>query len=236
MNLIDFRFGRELRTVVDEIAADTSIRAVVFRSAIPGVFIPGIDLRVLADLDAGQLDEFGQLGDMFDRVAALPQPTVCAMAGSAIGAGFEFALACDFRFLASGNNEIGLPEVRLGLLPGGGGTQRLPRIVGAARAIEMLVKGMRYDPAAALSFGLVHRVVEPEALREEAHRFARGLARQAPLAVQRIKRLVRASFESSGPEGMALERRLFFELLCTEDAREGLRAFLEGRAPRFTGR
>lgn len=236
MNVINITFGQELDRILDGIAGDDSVRAVLFESAIDGVFIAGADLTLLGDLTPEKAEQFRQLGGVFDKLAALPQPTVAALGGTTLGGGFEFALACDFRFMADGFGEIGLPEVRLGVLPGGGGTQRLPRLVGAGVATEMLIKGMRYSPAKALELGLVHKVHPAEELHAQALKYAASLAAQAPLAVQYIKRLIRASYEMPGEAGLELERELFMKLVPSDDAQEGIAAFFEGRKPSFRGR
>jgi enoyl-CoA hydratase/carnithine racemase len=236
MNIINETVGTELDQVVRQLGEDDSVRAIIFRSATEGLFVAGADIGMLGQLgDTEVLERFQQFASLFDRLAALPQPTIAALAGTTLGGGFEWALACDFRFMADGFGEIGLPEVRQGLLPGGGGTQRLPRLVGAGVATEMLLKGMRYNAQTALELGLVHRVYAAEQLDDEARKYARSLAAQAPLAVQAIKRLVRASFETPGQEGLELERKLFLELARSEDAKEGIGAFFEGRKPTFTG-
>lgn len=235
MNVINLTMGRELLAVCNELRGDADVRVVLFRSATPGVFIAGADISMMQDLSKETLDTFREVRGVMDVIAELPQPTVCAIGGTALGGGCELALACDFRFMAQGFGEIGLPEVRLGLLPGGGGTQRLPRLVGAGRAMEMLVKGMRYSPEVALEIGLVHRVIESDQLDAEALKYAQSLAAQAPLAVQHIKRLVRAAFEIPGEQGLELEKQLFEQLVTSADAKEGIAAFFEGRKPSFTG-
>lgn len=236
MNIINEAVGTELDRIVTELGSDDGVRAIVFRSATDGLFVAGADIAMLGQLsDPEVLAGFQRFASLFDRVAALPQPTVAALAGTTLGGGLEWALACDFRFMADGFGEIGLPEVRLGLLPGGGGTQRLPRLVGAGKATEMLLKGMRYDAKTALEIGLVHQVLAPADLDAAALKYAHGLANQAPLAVQAIKRLVRASYETPGQAGLELERKLFLELAASEDAKEGIGAFFEGRKPSFTG-
>lgn len=236
MNVINLTMGLELDALCDEIAADNSVRVVLFRSAAEGVFIAGADITLLNELDKPEArEQFAKLAGLMDKVAALPQPTIAALAGTTLGGGFELALACDFRFMSTGFGEIGLPEVRLGLLPGGGGTQRLPRLVGAGKAIEMLLKGMRYGPEQALELGLVHRIHDPAELDAQALKYAHGLALQAPIAVQSIKRLVRAAFESPGEQGLELERELFLKVAASSDAKEGIGAFFEGRKPDFTG-
>lgn len=235
MNVINVTMGEELLSIVDDIEANNSIRVVLLRSAVDGMFVAGADVGMIKSFTPESLPDLMRVLSAFDRLANLRQPTVVALAGTALGGGFELALACDFRIMASGFGELGLPEVRLGLLPGGGGTQRLCRIVGSGRATEMLIKGMRYGPDVALQLGLVHKVVAPETLDAEAMKYARSLAAQAPMAVQRIKRLVRASFELPGTEALALEKQLFSEVVASSDAQEGIGAFFEGRKPNFSG-
>jgi enoyl-CoA hydratase len=235
MNVLNPQLGRELKGVVDELSTDDSVRAVVFASALEGVFIAGADITVMLGQDETLVELLKDVGALFDAVAHIPKPTVCAMGGTTLGGGFELALACDFRFMSNGFGEVGLPEVRLGLLPGGGGTQRLPRLVGHGVATEMIMKGMRYDPETALKLGLVHKLYEPAELLEQSVKYAHSLAAQAPLALQAIKRLLRASFETPGTDGLELERKLFLDLVTTADAKEGITAFFENRKPAFSG-
>ncbi|MBC7644209.1 MAG: enoyl-CoA hydratase/isomerase family protein [Thermoleophilia bacterium] len=237
MNVINLTMGRDLLAFSAAVARDENVRAVLFRSASEGVFIAGADISMLAELSGDEADKvFAEVASLMDAVAAIPQPTVAALAGTTLGGGFEFALACDFRLMADGFGEIGLPEVRLGLLPGGGGTQRLPRLVGAGLATEMLMKGMRYDAKTALSLGIVHKIYAPDALDAEARKYASSLAAQAPLALRHIKRLITAAFETPGQAGLELERELFLDLARSSDAQEGISAFFEGRKPAFTGK
>ncbi len=235
MNTINPTMIAELDGVLDELDADQEVRAVVFRSGMEGIFLFGADIQMLSEVSEDTLDELARYGGLVDKVARLRQPTVCAMGGTALGGGLEFALACDFRFLAEGFAEVGLPEVRLGVLPGWGGTQRLPRLVGAGVATEMILKGMRYDPQAALELGLVHRLVPAGELDAHCAKYAASLAAQAPLALQAAKRAIRAAFEQPGDAGLELERAEFAKLVLSSDAAEGLGAFLEGRKPSFTG-
>jgi enoyl-CoA hydratase len=171
--------------------------------------------------------------DVFTAFAELPQPTVAAMNGHALGGGLELALACDFRFLALAEGALlGLPEVRLGLLPGAGGTQRLTRLVGPGRATELIMKGIQLSPQEAADEGIVHFLVQPDELEEQARDYAARLARQAPVALRGIKRAIRAA---GTPEGFAVERDAFREVLASEDAERGVKAFLEGERPSFSG-
>ncbi|MCB0878579.1 MAG: enoyl-CoA hydratase/isomerase family protein [Thermoleophilia bacterium] len=237
LNVITVDVGRELKAACMEFAADESIRVVVFRSAHRGIFTAGADITMMARVESEPelLERFRDVVDVFDHVAALPMPTICQLEGIALGGGFELALACDFRIAGDDLSQLGLPEVRIGLLPGGGGTQRLPRLVGIGLATEMIMKGMRYDAQGALERGLVNEVVPADELVEIVEQRARSLARQAPRALRHIKTLIRASFEQPADAGLELERSLFRDLLGTSDAVEGIAAVTESRRPAFTG-
>jgi enoyl-CoA hydratase len=221
-----------LAAATEELAGDESVRAVVLRSAVEGVFMAGADLLEFEEIAAEPRHALA-VQDVFNTFAELPQPTVAAINGHALGGGLELALACDFRFLARAEGALlGLPEVRLGLLPGAGGTQRLTRLIGAARATELIMKGLQLSPQEAADAGIVHFLVEPAELDERARDYAVRLARQAPVALRGIKRAIRAA---GTPEGFEVEREAFREVLGTEDARAGVQAFLNGEKPSFSG-
>jgi len=184
---------------------------------------------------ASAMADFAEIADVFDHVERLPMPTIAQLEGIALGGGFELALACDFRIAGDDLMQIGLPEVRLALLPGGGGTQRLSQLVGKGVATEMIMKGMRYDATTALTKGLIHEVVPADDLTTTVEKRAASLAAQAPRALRHIKTLVRASFEQPGQAGLDLERELFRDLLTTSDVKEGIAAATENRKASFTG-
>jgi enoyl-CoA hydratase len=232
LNAIDAQLVTELAAATAELAADDVTRAVVLRSAVEGVFMAGADL-VEFERIASEAERAVLVQEVFTAFAELPQPTVAAVNGHALGGGLELALACDFRFLARSEGALlGLPEVRLGLLPGAGGTQRLTRLVGPGRATELIMKGLQLSPQEAAEEGIVHFLVEPEELEERARDYAVRLARQAPVALRGIKRAIRAA---GTPEGFAVEREAFREVLASEDAERGVNAFLEGERPSFSG-
>jgi enoyl-CoA hydratase len=162
-------------------------------------------------------------------------PVVAAVNGIAFGGGCELTLACDVR-IASTAARFGQPEIKLGIIPGWGGTQRLPRLIGRSAAIELLLSGDPIDAARALALGLVSRVVEPDELLSAAIDVARKFAAQAPLALAATKRAVADGLDRPLSEGLDAERREFVGLFATEDAREGITAFLEKRPPSWTGR
>jgi enoyl-CoA hydratase len=233
LNAIDEQLAAELAAATVELAADLETRSILIRSALEGVFMAGADLHEFERIAAEGIERAVLVQDVFTEFAELPQPTVAAINGHALGGGLELALACDFRFVARAEGALlGLPEVRLGLLPGAGGTQRLTRLVGAARATELIMKGLQLSPEQAAETGLVHFLVEPGQLDDRSRDYAVRLARQAPIALRGIKRAIRAAWS---PEGLAVEREAFREVLASGDAQLGVKAFLEGRRATFSG-
>jgi enoyl-CoA hydratase len=233
LNAIDEQVVTELDAATTELAADAETRAVLVRSALEGVFMAGADIHEFERIAAEGIDRALLAQEVFTRFAELPQPTVAAINGHALGGGLELALACDFRFLGRAEGALlGLPEVRLGLLPGAGGTQRLTRLVGPGRATELIMKGLQLSPEQAAEAGLVHFLVEPGELEANARDYTVRLARQAPIALRGIKRAIRAAWS---PEGLAVEGDAFREVLATEDAQTGVKAFLEGERASFRG-
>jgi enoyl-CoA hydratase len=233
LNAIDEQVVTELAAATAELAADDEIRAVLVRSALEGVFMAGADIHEFERIAAEGVEQALRAQEVFTGFAELPQPTVAAINGHALGGGLELALACDFRFLARADGALlGLPEVRLGLLPGAGGTQRLTRLVGPGRATELIMKGLQLSPEQAAEAGIVHFLVESDELEDKARDYAVRLARQAPIALRGIKRAVRAAWS---PEGFAVEREAFREVLSSQDAQTGVKAFLEGERATFSG-
>jgi enoyl-CoA hydratase len=233
LNAIDAQVIGELAEVTAELTADGETRAVLVRSALEGVFMAGADIHEFERIAEEGIDRALLAQEVFSRFAEVPQPTIAAINGHALGGGLELALACDFRFAARAEGAlIGLPEVRLGLLPGAGGTQRLTWLVGPARATELIMKGIQLSPEQAADDGIVHFLVEPEELEPKARDYAVRLARQAPIALRGIKRAIRAS---ASPDGLAVEGEAFREVLASNDAQTGVHAFLEGERPTFSG-
>jgi enoyl-CoA hydratase len=233
LNAIDEQVVTELAEATADLAADKEIRAVLVRSALDGVFMAGADINEFRRIAEEGIERALLPQQVFSRFAELPQPTIAAINGHALGGGLELGLACDLRFAARADGAlIGLPEVRLGLLPGAGGTQRLTRIVGPARATELIMKGIQLSPEEAADDGIVHFLVEPDELEAKARDYAVRLARQAPIALRGIKRAIRAA---STPEGFEVEAEVFKEALASEDAQTGVKAFLDGERPTFSG-
>ena len=233
LNAIDEQVVTELAAATAELAADPETRALLVRSALDGVFMAGADITEFQRIADEGIDRALIAQEVFTRFAELPQPTVAAINGHALGGGLELALACDFRFVARADGALlGLPEVRLGLLPGAGGTQRLTRLVGAGRATELIMKGLQLSPEQAAEAGIVHFLVEPAELDDKARDYTTRLARQAPIALRGIKRAIRAAWS---PDGPAVERDAFREALGSADAKLGVKAFLDGERAEFAG-
>jgi enoyl-CoA hydratase len=233
LNAIDEQVVTELASATEELERDPAVRAVLVRSALEGVFMAGADITEFQRIQDEGADRALVAQQVFTRFAELPQPTVAAINGHALGGGLELALVCDFRFAARADGAlIGLPEVRLGLLPGAGGTQRLTALVGPGRATELIMKGLQLSPEQAHAGGIVHFLVEPDELDAAARDYAVRLARQAPIALRGIKRAIRAA---ASTEGLAVEAAAFREVLLSQDAQTGVNAFLSGEKASFSG-
>lgn len=237
MNAIDPETRAELRSALAGIASDDTIRVVILTGAGDKAFCTGSDLKKtmppkesFAELTFGRSQSDSIMGSV-----KIAQPIICAINGHAIGGGLEIALACDIR-IASREASFGLSEVRIGSIPSGGGTQRLPRAIGLSSAMLLLLTGDRIDADEALRIGLVSRITSPEDLLPTAQAMARRIASNAPLAVRAVKRLVREGMEMPLEGAIELERYAFGVLRDTEDRIEGRRAFQEKRAPQYRGR
>jgi enoyl-CoA hydratase/carnithine racemase len=229
---------RGLDEAVKRIAGDMAIRAVVVTGAGEKAFMAGADIaefeEVLADPRAFRAHT-EWTGEMFARWATVPQPVVAAVQASAVGGGLEFALLCDL-VVADPRARFGLPEVRLGLIPGAGGTQRLPRRIGALPAKDLLLTGRLVGADEALRLGLVNSVSEPGQALAEARALAARIAALPRVAVAAVKQAVDGRAQAELAEGLEAERRLVAEAFASDDFREGARAFLEKRKPQFTHR
>jgi enoyl-CoA hydratase/carnithine racemase len=233
-NSYDAAFMAELGEAVVAAADDEGGRVIIVRSSSAKFFSAGADVKAFATQDAGQSMEMIELAHRtLGRIAAIPKMFIALIQGHALGGGLEIALACDLRFGARGSYKLGTPEVTLGLLPGNGGTQRLPRIVGTSTALDLMVTGRRVSPGQAHALGLLDRLfpaAEAEAMTLE---YARRLAAGAAEAVGAIKLAVLGGLEGPLEEGLARERELIAGLFESADAREGLAAFVEKREPEF---
>ena len=236
-NSYDIGFMRDLEAAIEVAIADAAVRVVILKSASEKFFSGGADIKAfLANSTAANLEMIRTAHHALDRMAVSDKVFIAAINGHAMGGGLEMALACDLRFAAEGKYRLGLPEVTLGLLPGNGGTQRLPRLIGANKALEMMLTGETVTPDEALRLGIVNKVFPANKLMEETTAYAQRLAGGAALAIAAIKYCVQQGMAMSLNEGLALERRLIEPLFDSQDAKEGLTAFAEKRAAVYQGR
>ena len=213
--------------------ADPEVRCVVLAGS-EKVFASGADIRALAARALGEPADASGV-EFWRRIAAVRTPLVAAVSGYALGGGCELALACDM-IVADQKARFGQPEITLGIIPGGGGTQRLTRAIGKQRAMEYILTGRVFDAEVAASWGLVNKVVKTGRSTAEGIAFARTIAARPPIATRLAKRAVLTAQEAGLSDGLAAERALFDEAMATEDRVEGMQAFLEKREPDFRGR
>lgn len=225
-----------LQEVAPELEHDEEVRAIVITGAGDQAFCAGADLKERRGVPASESGSYiNAISGAINGWSELRKPTIAAMNGAAYGGGLELALACDFRILVEGA-EVGLTEVRLGIMPGAGGTQRLPRLVGEARAKELILLGRRIGAARALEIGLVNQVVPRAGLTQAVEALLAELAGCAPISLQQAKSAIERGHGKPIDEAMELERQLYDVTLFSEDRDEGLAAFAEGRPPRYQGR
>ncbi|GAB3120497.1 enoyl-CoA hydratase-related protein [Streptomyces calidiresistens] len=235
MNALDIEVQDRLRAFAEEITTREDIRAVVVRGS-EKVFAAGADIKEMREMDhRAMVNRSRGLQDAFTAVARIPKPVIAAVTGYALGGGCELALCADLR-IAADNAKLGQPEILLGLIPGAGGTQRLPRLVGPSRAKDLILTGRMVDAEEALRIGLVDRVVPAAEVMSEAGALARKLADGPAIALRAAKEAIDAGLEADIDSGLALERAWFSALFATEDREIGMRSFVEegpGKA-RFT--
>jgi len=236
LNALSLFMKDELERTLHQMESDPDLRALVITGEGDRAFCAGTDIADMAHLDPDGAKAFAQRGqELGNQLERFPVPVIAAINGLAAGGGTELALGCHLRVAAT-NARFSLPELKLGIIPGYGGTQRLMRVVGEGRALEMMLTGESVSAAEAQRAGLVNRVVEPADLMKEAEELAGKIARLAPLAIRTCLKAVIGGRELSLEDGLALERELFSSLFVTEDVREGTSAFLEKRKPVFKGR
>jgi enoyl-CoA hydratase/carnithine racemase len=235
-NSYDLDYVRELGDAVGAAAGDDAVKVVILRSASEKFFCAGADVKAFR---AGPHERNMEMIQTSHRtlasMAAIPKIFVAEIAGHALGGGLELALACDLRFAAEGEYRLGTPEATLGLLPGNGGTQRLPRLIGWSRALDLMITGRTVTPSEALELGLVDALFPADRLHDETLAYARKLAGGATKAIGNVKLAVHEGLDGGLERGLERERELVEELFLSEDGREGLAAFAEKRQPVFRG-
>jgi enoyl-CoA hydratase len=237
-NLMNATMVAQLDALADEIDADPGVRALVLTGGVDGIFITHYDVGELSSVSdaARQRESIGGgpelhgMHRMLLKLQLLSKPVIAAINGVAMGGGCELALACDFRYMAKGG-VIGLPEVRVGILPGAGGTQRMTRLLGTAKALELMLLGDVLDAEAAERIGLVHRAVDAERLLAEALALAEELAKRPPLSIASIKRCVLEGSELPLLDGLRLEQEAFWQTMRSDDASRLMRQYLKSDRP-----
>ena len=226
----------ELNQVADMLAKDSTVQVVILTGSGDKAFVAGADIAQMQSMSAMEGRNFGKLGQaVFNKLENLPQPVIAAVNGFALGGGCELAMACDIR-IASEKAKFGQPETGLGITPGFGGTQRLPRLVGKGRAKELLFTADMIDAAEAYRIGLVNKVVPPEELMEAAKALAGRIMKRSAAAVQLAKAAVNRGIEAGLENGIAYEAEVFGLCFATEDQKEGMTAFVEKRPGVWKGR
>ncbi|UCE18732.1 MAG: enoyl-CoA hydratase/isomerase family protein [Gemmatimonadota bacterium] len=236
MNALNDDVIAEMRAAFDELESDQEIRVIVVTGAGDKAFVAGADIKELSTLNALQgvaKSERGQV--LMFNIANMNKPVIMAINGFALGGGCELAMAGDIR-LASDKAKLGQPEITLGIIPGYGGTQRLPRLVGKGKALEILLTGKMIKAEEALQIGLVDKVVPHDSLMDEAKGLAKAMANLAPIALALIKKCVYYGLETDLKSGCTFESLQFGAVCTTDDMAEGTKAFLEKRKPEFRGK
>ena len=236
LNAYNIRMRDELYEVLGAIRDDDEVEVVIFDGVGDKAFCAGADLKERATMDPIQVEEFiYTLGHLFSAIEQLPKPVIAAVNGVALGGGTELALAADIR-IASTNATMGLTETRLAIIPGGGGTQRLPRLVGKGKAKELIFTGRRIDAEEALSIGLVNQVTKPEELLSACQKMSAMICQTGPIAVAQAKYAINYGMETDIHTGIAIEANAYKVCIPTEDRLEGLAAFKEKRPPIYKGK
>jgi enoyl-CoA hydratase len=234
LNALNVETLEALRDRLLELRDDGETRAIVLTGAGEKAFAAGADIKYMSGLDVEQAKQWGELGHTVGQLLETgPAPTVAAVNGFALGGGCELALACDIRY-ASSRAKLGQPEINLGIIPGWGGTQRLARVCGLGVAKDLILTGRTIDAEEALRIGLVSEIADP--VLDRALETAQALARQSPVALRAAKTALNRALQGDHAENLASEADHFGELFASEDAKEGLQAFVEKRQPTFKGR
>ncbi|MDX8361268.1 enoyl-CoA hydratase-related protein [Cytobacillus sp. IB215316] len=236
LNCFNYDLLCSLEKKIEEIHASSDIRVVIFTGTGDKAFSVGADLkerRTLSDIEVKR--NLTKIGQLFTNIDKLPQPTIAAINGYAFGGGLELALSCDFRFVVEGT-QLGLTETSLAIIPGAGGTQRLPRIIGTEKALELILTAKRLNSAQALTYGLVTKVVPKDHLIAESVQFANEMLKNGPVALQQAKFAIKQGMNTDIQTGLEIERKAYEVTIPTEDRLEALHAFSEKRPPKFHGK
>lgn len=233
LNALNLQLMSELRDSLKALDEDDNVRAIILTGNVKA-FAAGADIKQMADrsaIDMLKIDQFST----WDQIRKTKKPLIAAVSGFALGGGCELAMTCDM-IVASESAQFGQPEVKIGAMPGAGGTQRLTRALGKARAMEMVLTGKFITATEAYSFGLVNKVVPVEMYLYEATQLAKTIAAMSPVAVQLAKESVNRAYETHLDEGLYFERKNFYMTFASDDQKEGMQAFIEKRKPEFKGR
>lgn len=235
LNALNYKVHVESVSALEELKHDEAIRVLIITGAGDKSFIAGADISEFVGKTAVEQRKIFQEKTLFNSIESFPKPVIAMINGYCLGGGCEVALSCDIR-VASDKARLGQPEINLGIIPGGGGTQRLTRLVGEGKAMELILTGEMIDAQTALSIGLVNHVFPHEQLREKTLEMASKIAEKSPIALQIAKEAVKIASRSNLDEGLRREIDLFSICFSTEDKEEGVKAFLEKRKPVFKGK
>lgn len=233
-NALNIKTREEGAALLDQLRSDDSVRVVIFTGAGDKAFIAGADIAEFAGRTANTQREVMLGRSLFTAIDTFPKPIIAMINGYCLGGGCELALACDIR-IASESASFGQPEINLGIIPGGGGTQRLTRLVGEGKAMELILTGEIIDAKTAFAIGLVNHVVPPDQLEAKTIEIANRIAEKGPIALRLAKEAIKTASRSNLDEGLSREIDLFALCFATEDKDEGVKAFLEKRKPEFKG-
>jgi enoyl-CoA hydratase/carnithine racemase len=236
MNAINLDMLEALREEIEGIRSEPAVRVVIITGAGQKAFCAGADLEERASFDEAQVKEFlSRIGDLFRSIESLDRPVIAAINGVALGGGTELTLACDIR-IASVNATLGLTETHLAVIPGAGGTQRLPRLIGPGKAKELIFTGRKIPAREALDIGLVNQVHEADALLAECRKMAKTITKAGPIAIAQAKYAIDHGLDTDLESGLAIESEAYGKTIPTADRLEGLAAFREKRTPVYKGK